>query len=290
MKPKKGKPLGGAPPRAGRWSKQQTEQTRRTGERTGWVVLAALAVLLAAGVGGAAYGMGRELDAGLLAQRREASRRPDWVPIASLPRWVPEAFLAVVDTGSFHSGPELGPGDRPRLAGDLVRQVHRIDGSVRGEARELALTPLLERRLTTRALLELYLNRIDLGRSGTWPVYGIHHASLEYFGKPPQEMTPGEAATLAAVLLPPRLRRPDATPGAVGPRRNEVLRHMLARGVIDREAYEGARREPLSFQPGEEHAPMTRPANWRDAPVLIRLPASLNPQPDSSRQGEPAGE
>jgi membrane peptidoglycan carboxypeptidase len=120
-------------------------------------------------------------------------------------------------------------------------------------------------------------------------VYGVQHAAQEYFGKDASRLTLSEAATLAGLLLPPRMLNPQASPGAVGARRNEVLQRMLAAGEIDGAAYAQALREPLAFQPGIDYAPMTRPAGWGKEPEVIRLPPGSIPASDSSSAAQPAG-
>lgn len=271
MKP--GKKLGGAP-RTGRWTQRPDEKKRKKGRplRASLVLLVVVCVVLIGGVGAWAYNTYQVLGQGLLAQHTEAQRRPDWVPLRSLPRHVPEAFLAVVDSTSFRHRPVHGRTDGPHLARDLVRQVHRLRGDLPGEARELAMTPILQQSLSRRELLELYLNRIYMGRMDRWNIYGVGHAAREYFAKEPQQLTVSEAATLAGMLLPPRLLDPEAEPGKVGARRNEVLRTLRARGVIDERAFRAAMAEPLGLQPGVEYAPMTRPVGWNAPPDTIRLP------------------
>lgn len=246
------------------------------------VVLLVLGALVLVGAGGFAAAMAAELSNGVLKQREQARRRPDWVPLRALPPYVPAAFAAVVDTSGFRTLPTHGRLDRPVLTRDLVRQVHRLDG-LAGEAKELAMAPILELQTTPRGLLELYLNRVYLGRTENWPLYGLFHASQEFFGKDPRQLTLGEAATLAGILFPPRLRDPEANPGAVGTRRNEVLRLMLQAGDITPEHFRAAVREPLGFQPGLDYAPMSRPADWRSEPAVIRLPPELSPLRDSLR-------
>src|SRR6185295_2503527 len=142
------------------------------------------------------------------------------------------------------------------------------------------MVPLTEARLSRRAMVEFYLNRAYLGQAGDWRVYGVQHASEEYFGKDARRLTLSEAATLAGLMLPPRMLNPQNSPGAAGARRNEVLERLLAAGKIDQAAYEAALREPLAFQPGIDYAPMTRPADWGQEPEVIKLPAGVIPLPD----------
>jgi hypothetical protein len=274
----KGKILGGAP-RTGRWTRQP-EDTRFGGRQRGSLI--AVLVVLALLLGGiAAYLVwaDQRLRAGLLAQEREARGRPDWVALENLPPHVGDAFGVVVDTTSF-ARRSLRRGDADQaLSRQLLRQVHRLDGSASGQAQELAMAPLLEVRRPSRRLLELYVNRVAMGRTEYWSVFGAQHASRDFFGKELRSVTPGEAATLAGILLPPRLEDPEAHPGAVGARRNEVLRRMREAGHLDAAVYAAALREPLGFQPGIEHAPMSRPVDWQSEPEVIRLPDELRPSP-----------
>ncbi|HEV2132616.1 MAG TPA: transglycosylase domain-containing protein, partial [Longimicrobiaceae bacterium] len=162
---------------------------------------------------------------------------------------------------------------------ELLRQVHQLRGDLRGHARELSMGVLLDYHLSREEVLELYLNRVYLGEHEGWPVFGIYHAAREYFDKEPQELTPGEAATLAGLLLPPRLDEPTRWPGALGARRNEVLRQMLAAGVIIPEDFEDAAREPLRLRHAAEFTPMTRPAGAQREPQVIRV--APPPPPDT---------
>lgn len=291
----KGKRLDGAP-RSARWTRRgkDVNPSAASATRNGaLVLLLTITVLTVGGLGSFAWMMWKRLDAGLLAQREEARRRADWVRIDELPRFIPDAFAAVVDTSSFERVPPEERSRGPMLSRDLVRQVHRLgSGGLGGEARELVMTPLLENSMSRRGLFELYLNRISLGRTGDWPVFGIHHGAREYFGKDARRMTLGEAATLAGILLAPRLETPEGSPGAVGARRNEVLRRMLEAGKIDEGALRAAAAEPLAFQPGADYTPMARPIGWEQPPQVIQLPQELRPslQPDSAQQAAAASQ
>lgn len=273
----KGKFLGGAP-RSGRWTRHR-EDTRLGGKHRGSIIaLLVLALLIVGGIGGFLFLANQRLEAGLLAQEREARQRPDWVSLRELPAHVRDAFGVVVDTASFVQR-SIRRGEERSVSRELVRQVHMLEGGLADEARELAMAPILEVRTSPRRLMELYVNRVNLGRTENWAVFGVQNASRDFFGKGPAELTPGEAATLAGILLPPRLADPEAEPGAAGARRNEVLRRMLASGSLDPGAYRAAVSEPLGFQPGIEHAPMSRPVDWQEPPEVIRLPEELRPEP-----------
>ncbi|HEX8904199.1 MAG TPA: transglycosylase domain-containing protein [Longimicrobiaceae bacterium] len=284
----KPKALGGAP-RTGKWTRDVPERNRLGGEHRGSLIL----LLIAGGFVVLVIAIflllaNSRLNHGLMGQYPQARRRPDWVRVRELPPYVPAAFLAVVDTSSFQRLSPYGRQDRPRLTVDLVAQVQRLRGGVDDQAWRAFMVPLTEARLSRQQMFEYYLNRIYLGRAGDWRVYGVKHAAEEFFGKDARQLTVSEAATLAGILLPPRLVNPESSPGAVGARRNEVLRRMLAAGDIDPGTYDRAVREELAFQPGIFYAPMTRPANFGKEPEVIRLPPGSIPVSDSSSAGRQA--
>jgi monofunctional biosynthetic peptidoglycan transglycosylase len=75
---------------------------------------------------------------------------------------------------------------------------------------EAILTVQLERNLSKRRILELYLNVVEFG-PGVW---GIGNASRTYFDVPPSELSELQAAELAAGLPRPRTWHPGVdSPG-----------------------------------------------------------------------------
>lgn len=281
MRAKPGKRLGGKPRSVRRGRGMPRDDGERKGA-AGLLFVLAVALFVVGGVAGFGWALDEQLRGGLLEQRREAIQRPDWVRLQSLPPYVPAAFVSVVDPSFFEGGALRTGGRGTTIARDLVSQVHQLDHGLGGEARELVLAPLLEQRRSKEDILELYLNRVFLGEASGYPVYGIHHAAEEYFGKRPAELTLSEVATLAGLLLPPRVVDPDRSVGAVGARRNEVLRVLLERGDITPQQYSAAVREPLAFQPGLDQEPMTRPAGWMERPTVLQLPENRLPAPDSA--------
>jgi monofunctional biosynthetic peptidoglycan transglycosylase len=83
--------------------------------------------------------------------------------------------------------------------------------------KELLLTMSLERRLTKRRIFEIYLNVIEWGDG----VYGAEAAARTYFGKSCSDLSDGEAAALAAVIINP-LRYSPVRP-------NRRIRNRIAR-------------------------------------------------------------
>lgn len=70
------------------------------------------------------------------------------------------------------------------------------------KALETLLTPLVELVWTKRRILEVYLNVAEFDEG----VFGVGAASRHYFGVAPADLTPQQAARLAAVLPAPKSR------------------------------------------------------------------------------------
>jgi monofunctional biosynthetic peptidoglycan transglycosylase len=72
--------------------------------------------------------------------------------------------------------------------------------------KEMLITWLMEKKLTKRRILEIYLNWVEWGEG----IYGAEAAAQRYFSKSAGELTRPEAAFLAAILPAPRYyqRRP----------------------------------------------------------------------------------
>lgn len=283
---KVGKRLGGHPPRgSSRWLRQSREPLQED-HPLGLLAMLAIGLFVIGGVAGFGWAVDRQVRSGVIEQRAEAERRPDWVYARNMPRYVTDAFVAVAQPSLLDRG-DLRPEDDGRtIARELVHQVHLLPNSLSGEAREMVMGPLLEQRVSRRDLVELYMNRVYLGRAQGAPVYGIFHAARDYFDRAPNELTLGQAATLAGLLLAPRIEDPKARLGAVGPRRNEVLEVLLRGNLITEEQYREAVAEPLGFQPGLDQMPFSRPADWGARTGVIRLPPNLRPLPADSTESE----
>ncbi len=87
---------------------------------------------------------------------------------------------------------------------------------------EAILTVQLERRLSKRRILELYLNVVEFG-PGVW---GIGNASRTYFGIVPSELSELEAAELAAGLPRPRTWHPGVDSSAYRKRVARIVGRM----------------------------------------------------------------
>jgi penicillin-binding protein 1A len=186
------------------------------------------------------------------------------VPLASLPAYVPQAFVAVEDQRFYqHDGVDLvgiAAAIKDNLLGasrgastitqQLVGNMHpdvvdRTDRTIGRKLREQAAAREMERRYTKAQILEAYLNQIAFGRG----YYGIETAARHYFGKPAARLTLAEAASLAALPKGPALFDPVRHPERNRERRDAVLRLMRVQGYITAAQERAARAQPLRTAP-----------------------------------------
>jgi len=99
--------------------------------------------------------------------------------------------------------------------------------------KELFLAIQLERQFSKQQILELYLNNIYFGRG----IYGVEAACRRLWDKPVSQLTPAQAATLAAVAASARLFSPLNAPLNTIKRRNVILGSMLNLGFINEKQY-----------------------------------------------------
>jgi monofunctional biosynthetic peptidoglycan transglycosylase len=88
---------------------------------------------------------------------------------------------------------------------------------------ELILTWGMERTLTKRRILELYLNIAEFGTG----IYGVQAGSLHYFGVPISQVTVEQAAALAATLPSPDKNNPATRTRFFERRVHKILNRVL---------------------------------------------------------------
>ncbi len=204
---------------------------------------------LAAGIGGwVAYGAATWPDAAELArhnpertafidlyqQRQRAAGRSDavrwdWVPDEKISPHLKRAVVAAEDMEFFFhrgfSSAELKDAltqalrklQAPRGASTITQQLAKNlwlspSRDPLRKLQEAILTRQIERHLTKRRILELYLNVVEFGPG----IYGAEAAARVYFAKPASDLTEHEAAELAASLPRPSAWHPgrDSRPYA----------------------------------------------------------------------------
>jgi len=91
------------------------------------------------------------------------------------------------------------------------------------KGQEAIITVMLERKLSKRRILEIYLNVIEWGDG----IYGAEAASQVYFHKPASALSATEAAFLSAMIPNPRtVFNPRVNPRRVARRQRIIMRGM----------------------------------------------------------------
>lgn len=114
--------------------------------------------------------------------------------------------------------------------------------------KEILLALKIEHELDKKQILALYLNQIFLGNRA----YGVGAAAQVYFGKSVDDLTLGEAATIAGLPKAPSRDNPLSNPVRAKDRRDYVLRRMRDLGFASRDQFELAQAEPMT---AHEHPP-----------------------------------
>jgi monofunctional biosynthetic peptidoglycan transglycosylase len=120
--------------------------------------------------------------------------------------------------------------------------------------REAIITWKMERLLSKRRILELYLNVAEWGEG----IFGIEAASRHYYRKHASELDPEEAARLAAVLPNPRKYSPVGDSRFVEKRSDLIYSIMVRRGIVVPE-YEDVIEEEISGEPNQEDGKKEHP-------------------------------
>ena len=116
--------------------------------------------------------------------------------------------------------------------------------SIDRKIKEAILAFRIERVLTKKRIIELYLNQIYLGEGS----YGIASASLRYFNKPISELNYGEAALLAALPKAPSKYNPYKNIKLAKYRRNLVLNNLLDNGFINKSQHTSLTESKITLQ------------------------------------------
>lgn len=116
----------------------------------------------------------------------------------------------------------------------------RAERSLGAKLRQMARALQIERRLSKREILELYLTLAPYGGN----IEGVRAAALTWFGKEPARLTAAEAALLVALPQSPELRRPDRHEAAARAARDRVLARLAMAGAISADERRLAERAP----------------------------------------------
>ncbi|MFO7594003.1 MAG: penicillin-binding protein 1A [Pseudomonadota bacterium] len=109
---------------------------------------------------------------------------------------------------------------------------------------EIFLALKIERELSKEDILELYLNKIYLGKRS----YGAAAAAQVYYGKELEQLDLSQLAMIAGLPKAPSAYNPVNNPERAILRRNYVLGRMKDLQFITDEQYQAARAEPVTAQ------------------------------------------
>ncbi|HAH32884.1 MAG TPA: monofunctional biosynthetic peptidoglycan transglycosylase [Elusimicrobia bacterium] len=109
------------------------------------------------------------------------------------------------------------------------------------KVKEILIARRLEKTLGKRRIFEIYLNVAEWGKG----IYGAQAASTAYFGKNALELTPEEAAALAAALPSPRRYSPTKGTRFMEKRKSQIVSRMRASGYLPDETEEADLDESL---------------------------------------------
>ena len=203
-----------------------------------------------------------------------------WVPLSGVSPYVMKAVIIAEDDKFWsHEGFDFDAMQKA-LEKDIQKKKFKAGGSTISQqlAKNLYLTPAknpvrkikeailtwrIERQLSKRRILELYLNVAEWGDG----LFGVGTAARRYYGKSAAVLGPREAAQLAAALPNPRRFRPDGSSRYAANRAERIYQIMVRRGIVIEE-YD----EVLKDEGGEEE----------------KAPEPASPEPETSVAGEPA--
>ena len=199
-----------------------------------------------------------------------SDERRIYVTYDQVPDQVIHAFLAAEDSHFFqHGGIDVSgigramfknvfnvlSGRRLEGGSTITQQVAKNvlltnESSLNRKLKEAILSSRLEATLTKEQILELYLNEIYLG----YRSYGVASAAYNYFGKSLNQLTPDEAAFLAALPKGPNNYNPKRHPEAAKGRRDWVLSEMADNKWLSQEDLATALARPLNTRAAPRRA------------------------------------
>ena len=168
-----------------------------------------------------------------------------WVTLSRMSPFLVKAVMIAEDDKFWsHHGFDLGAIQKA-LEKDLEKGKLKVGGSTISQqlVKNLYLTPSkspvrklketiitwrMERTLTKRRILELYLNVVEWGEG----IFGAEAASQHYFGKPAASLTAEEAAKLAVILPNPIRYKVNGSSKYTERRAKIIYNIMVKRGIV----------------------------------------------------------
>ncbi|MEW6109755.1 MAG: PBP1A family penicillin-binding protein [Nitrospirota bacterium] len=181
-----------------------------------------------------------------------------FMPIEKIPEHMTNAIIAVEDSRFWkHKGIDYIAIARA-LAKDLIYVSLKEGGStitqqlakvvfltpqktIKRKLTEAALAIKIEKNLSKKEILELYLNRIYFGHGA----YGVEMASKIYFGKSARQLNLAEASLIAGLIKAPSIYSPYNDLTKAKERQMIVLSRMEEEGYITKSEKVNAYKQPL---------------------------------------------
>jgi monofunctional glycosyltransferase len=147
------------------------------------------------------------------------------------------------------------------------------------KVREYFIARSLEKNLTKKRILEIYLNVVEMGER----VYGAEAASRFYFRKPASQLNASQAALLAGCLPNPRLMNPGSPNKRLRARQRMILSRMRRWGYqFEREVLTerkpAARTETTAPAPPATDTDLAPPTDTEISPQETDTSATIEPK------------
>lgn len=197
-------------------------------------------------------------DGKLISQYGVKRRIP--VSLEDVPETLVQAIIATEDSRFYdHIGVDpigvmrafvnlVVTGEKGQGASTLTMQMARgFFGLTRKKVysrkiKEIFIALHMEQELSKDEILELYLNKVELGHRA----FGVGAAAQVYYGRNLHELTLAEIATIAGLPQAPSVLNPISRPDRSVERRRIVLLRMLDEGYITRQQYDEAVSAPVT--------------------------------------------
>ena len=180
------------------------------------------------------------------------------IDTSALPRHVVDAFLAAEDLRFYkHPGfdvtrilgavlSNMRSGGFDQGASTITQQLVKLSHlssqkTIARKLEEIWLALQMEQVYTKDQILDMYLNYIYFGQGA----YGIQAAAEVTFGVDASELSPAQAAALAAAIKAPSAYSIQSSPENNRERREYILAVMRDEGMLTAEAYDAALQEAL---------------------------------------------
>ena len=198
-------------------------------------------------------------DGKLISQYGVKRRIP--LTLEQIPEQLKQAVIATEDS-RFYEHPGIDPigmlralvnlvitGEKGQGGSTLTMQMARDFFLTREKKyirkiREIILAWHMEQLLSKQEILELYLNKVELGHRA----FGFGAAAQVYYGKSLNELTLAQIATIAGLPQAPSVLNPISRPERSVVRRRIVLLRMLDEKYINQDQFEQAVNAPVTAQ------------------------------------------